>query len=331
MPGLPESTGLSVEEIKVSPGLVIEDAIYCDALVALKELGALVARRKGLDVSDFLSKFVALLSAESTKKMAEELVPEASTLSCNTEAQEEGTADDVTSIPPQRKLQSELQIGADPECRRRFSFEPGDDQVRKAEASLDSYDALSPTDSTDSEPSSPKGLRAFIEGLRMEGGDDNDSDDESVPLVLSSSPDTPKPSMIPCPVQTMGRVRRENSASSLQSISIRSVQDERRHSCASVQTAFRETSESSTSSAMSKSRTNSNNKLRARSTSKDQPDSSTSRHNTAALAAARAAQARSVDPTGSSTQLPTATLSTYKVRVAGSENKNPNTRNSASK
>ncbi|KAJ4321889.1 hypothetical protein N0V94_002723 [Neodidymelliopsis sp. IMI 364377] len=199
-PGPLEGTGLPSEETKVSPGPVIEDAIHCDALVALKELGALVARRKGLDVSDFLTKFVALLSAGSTKKIPEELVPEAPTLSCNTEAQEDRADDGVTVVPSQQKLQSELQIGAGPECRRRFSFEPGDDRVQEVEVSLGSYDALSPTDSTDSESSSPKGLGAFIEGLQMEDGDDNDSDDDLDPLVLSSSPDTPKPSLIPCPI-----------------------------------------------------------------------------------------------------------------------------------
>ena len=308
---------------------VVKDAVECDAFVALKELGALVARRKGLDVTNFVDGLMILFGSAQTAKITEE--PDIRNKDTRSPVAEEYSrvhVDDVTPRPPQRRLQSHSQQGLDQKCRRHFSFEPGDDQMRKLEVDLKAYDALSQTGSTDSE-SSWSGLQPFLDGYEIEGGD-------MISLLPSPIAEVPKPSMIPSPVQTIGRIRRENSTSSLQSVFVKNAKDDRHDSRTSIQTAFRETS-SANASTKSKSRSNSNSNLRATESplgSKERQGNLANRHSTTALAAARAAEARSSNASRSSTQLSTATTSSRNrptSKQQRSENNDPNMSNNARK
>lgn len=309
---------------------LVEEAIKDDAVIALKELGILVARRKGLDVSQFVNGLMASLALGHAVKLdTKSGVNHVELQNLTTKEHDNVPADDVTPRPPLRKSQSQSQQRPDQKRRRHFSFEPGDDQVREPEVGLKSYDSLSQTDSTDSESSSAAAFRMFAEDLH--------SDDDSIPLLTSLSTDFPKPSLIPSPVQTLGRVRRENSMSSLQSIFVRGVQEDDRHnSRTSIQTAFREAS-SANASIKSKSRSSSNHNLRTVESplgSKERLNSLANRHSTTALAAARAAEARSSSMSWSNARLSRATSSSRKLRTAGHqkfENANPNARNGVGK
>ncbi|KAF2629934.1 hypothetical protein BU25DRAFT_485025 [Macroventuria anomochaeta] len=319
------------EEANPEHGLLVKDPIECDAFIALKELGALVARRKGLDVSSFVNGLLALLTSGQAAKTVIE--PNANEDKMQSPAAEKDRkvvpADDVTPRPPFRKPRPHSYQELDQKRRRHFSFEPGDDQMRELEADLKSYDSLSQTDSTDSESSSSSAFRLFDDGLQT-------GDDDSIPLLSSLGADFPKPSMIPSPVQTVGRMRRENSMSSLQSVFVKNIRDDRHNSRTSVQTAFREAA-SANASIKSKSRSSSNHNLRAAESplgSKERLNSLANRHSTAALAAARAAEARSSNLSRSNTRLSTATSSSRTRQTAGqerSENNDPKMCNNASK
>jgi hypothetical protein len=142
---------------------------------------------------------------------------------------------------------------------------------------------------------------------------ESDSDDSGTPLLMhagrpaldtrsirstSSSQtlgaDLGKPSKIPSPVQTLGRSRREASASSIQSISVR-PQDSRRGSRSSVVTVFRENSSGNIRPEL-QSRDSSMNKLHTSDSppvSRDQLGGTRLRDNAMAIAAARAASGAS--------------------------------------
>ena len=318
------------KEICPEADRLVKDALECDAFIALKELGALVARRKGLEVSSFVNGLMALLtSTDTAKSIVESAAHDRKLWNLAAEESRKASADDVTPRPPLQKPRSQSYQELDQKRRRHFSFEPGDDRVRETEADLKPYDSLSQTDSTDSESSSSAVFRLFDEGLRA-------GDGGSIPLLASLRTDIPRPSMIPSPVQTMGRVRRENSMSSLQSLFAKNVQDDRRSSRTSIQTAFREVS-SANASIKSKSRSSSNHNLCVVESplgSKERLSSLANRYSTAALAAARAAEARNSNLSRSNTLLSTATSSSRKRHAAEQqklENNDPKTHNNAGK
>lgn len=308
-------------------GLPVGDAIECDALIALKELGTLIACRKGLDVARFVNGVMSLITTECAMNTSEHEIK--SQISA-TQEEERVPASDLTPRPPLRKSEYQSQQRPDQRRRRHFSFEPGDDQVRQLEDGVKSYDSLSRTDSTDSESSlsSAAAFRTFTEGSL--------ADNDSTPLLPSLGEDLPKPSLIPSPVQTVGRVRRENSMSSLQSVFVKNIQDNRHSSRTSIQTAFREGSNAN-ESMESKSRSSSNNNLPTAESplgSKDRVNSLANRHSTAAMAAARAAEAKSHGLSRSNTRLSTATSSSRNVhteRQEKFENNDPTMRNNVRK
>lgn len=273
------------------------DALECDALVALRELGAQVARRRGIDVSSFVSGLSSLLSfAESTSGSS---VGDTGPWSPTSDGYLKASTDDVTLKPQPHKLMTQIRQDEDQKSQRHFSFDPGDDQMRVLFAGLKSYDSLSHTEPTDYVSPSSSEASPALEGTLREG------DSDSLSLFPSAGVDIMKQSMIPSPVQRVGSIRRENSGSSSQSMFIKNIQDDRHNSRASIQTVFRNTS-SAAFSIRSKSAGSSSQTLDVAESplkSKERPSTLANQHNSsAALAAARAAEARSSGSSRSNTQ-----------------------------
>ncbi|KZM22642.1 hypothetical protein ST47_g6193 [Ascochyta rabiei] len=318
------------EEVTSDESLLLKDIVECDAFIALKELGVLVARRKGLDVSYFVNGLMSLLTSRSSMKTdTDPRAHECETHSPAAKGYNNVSADDSTPRPPLRMPRSGSQQPLDQGRPRHFSFEPGDDQMRDVEAGFKTYDSLSQTDSTDSETTSSSAASRVFAGVLQ-------TNDNLIPLSSSSGTDVPTPSMIPSPVQTTARVRRENSTSSLRSIFVKNIKDDRHSSRTSVQTAFRE-APCANASVRSKSKSSSNHNLRAAESplgSKERLDSLANRHSTAALAAARAAEGKSNNSSQSNTRSSVVTSSSQKLHTAEqrrSENSGPRTRNDARK
>lgn len=299
-------------------------ALEFNAFTALKELGALVARRRGLDVAGFVNGLMALLtSADTTEPITELLAGDDPNQNAKVQENRQGFADDRTPRPPLRISRSQSYQGLDQKHRRHFSFEPGDDQSQELETGHRTLDWLSRPHSTDFELSSSADwhMHTFDDTLRT-------SDDDSSLHLTSTSANFPKPSMIPSPVQLAGRLRRGNSTSSLQSAFNQNYRNDRHNSRTSIQTAFREASSTHVSTS-SKSRNSSNFNLRAAESPqrlKDRLQRTASRQSNAGLAAARAAESRSTKLPKSSTQPSTAASAPRKRHGTGpqcTENNNP--------
>ena len=284
---------LEVIDSKVTQQL--NDSLECDALIALRELGAQVARRRGMDVSSFVNGLSNLLSfAESTSGSS---IGDTAPCSPTSDGYLKASTDDVTLKPRPHKLLTRIRQDEDQKSQRHFSFDPGDDHMF---TDLRSYDPLSRTKPTDNVSPSSSEASLTLEGSLREG------DNDSVSQFPSAVVDITKQSMIPSPVQRVGSIRRENSGSSPQSMFIKNIQDDRRNSRASVQTVFRNTSSANISS-RSKSTGSSSRTLDVAESplrSKERPSSLANQPN-AALAAARVAEARSGGSSRSNTQFST--------------------------
>jgi hypothetical protein len=200
----------------------LDPGIDCDAFVALQELGSLVARRKGINTSQFINGLLQLLvMAENTAEDNKE--PELGH-DTNGDYNNESASDDVNideTLTPKHRLRnfkSQPQLGSDQRRRRHFSFEPGDDKIRNLDDDTMPCRTIQRTSSTESTCS-----------------DLAHEEQESSTLQMQ-----PKPSKIPSPVQTpgLGSVRSKNSLPGLQ-------HDHRRTSTSSVLTAFRQSSNAS--------------------------------------------------------------------------------------
>lgn len=304
--------------------MLAEDTMECDALVALKELCSLVACRKGLDVPCFVNGVMGLIDTGHAKKSESGAsVHTDETGVHETQEDEKMPINDLTPRPPLRETSSWLRQRPDQKRRRHFSFETGDDMERQLEAESSLFGSLPKSQSTGSQWSSALDFPTFAQC--------SSADHDSGPLLASLGEDLPKPSMIPSPVQTVGRVRRESSMSSLQSVFIKNIQDDRHNSRTSIQTAFREAS-SASASIKSKSRNSSSHNLQAAESSLERRNSLAHRHSTTALVAARVAEARSNSLSRSNTRLATATASSRKLHTGGQdmfENKDPKPHNNA--
>ncbi|KAJ8108188.1 hypothetical protein OPT61_g8345 [Boeremia exigua] len=308
------TTKSASHEVATGADQLTVDDVEFDALLALKELGALVARRKGMDGANFINTLMALLTSADTAAIIQPIASSTKKQNPLVEANEDISADDGMRRSPPRKPQPQTCHESDQERRRHFSFELGDDQMQEHLADLSSYQSSSPTDSSDSETKS-------LADLYMSAGKSRPDNGNTTPLHLSSDADCPKPTMIPSPVQTVGRVRRENSMSSLQSTFIKNSQDSRHNSRTSIQTVFGEAS-SANASIKSKSRSSSKQNLRvveSLSSSKERQDSLSNRHSTFALAAARAAESRSSNVSRGSTLFSTATSASQVRHSAGQQ------------
>jgi hypothetical protein len=269
----------------------LNDALECDALVALKELGAQVARRKGMDVSSFVRGLNSLLaSADIVESSSGSSFGDIRAWSPTSIGYLKASTDDVTLKPQAHKFMTHIRQDGDHQSQRHFSFDPGDDHMRVLCTDLRFCDSLH-TEPTDyASPSSS-------EGSLREG------DGSSVLPLPSAGVDIMKQSMVPSPVQRVGSNHQENSWSSPQSMFIKNVQDDRQSSRASVQTVFFNTSSAAFSSrskstgGLSQALGVANSALK----SKERPSNLANQHS-AALAAARAAEARSNDPSRSNTR-----------------------------
>jgi hypothetical protein len=283
--GCSDSTGdpLPDETVASNPAHM-EVTVECDAFIALRELGALVARRRGLKIESFNDGLMKLFSktrgADDPFEMIEEEEEEdtqTTALNKNTESSKLGQ----TQTPGRSLLrfQSQPQLDVKHKHRRQFSFEPGADQLLALKEELGAHkNQAQNSDSDDSD------IPLLLQAHRLMSGSQSVMSNSSQTL----NADFDKPSKIPSPVQALGRVRprRENSASSIHSKS----NENRRDSQSSVQTAFR--SNSSRNLRPSQSRNSSIQNLRAADSSllsKDHSSGLRLRNNAMALAAARAA------------------------------------------
>ncbi|KAL1799957.1 hypothetical protein ACET3X_000299 [Alternaria dauci] len=200
------------DEMAILEHTGMEPATECEALVALRELGTLVARRRGLDTNSFnhdlMMLFLQNRPVERTTEGVEEQDVRPSQQGKGSKIEQQQCPD--PSLAPRhnlRRFQSQPQLNTPQKHRRQFSFEPGADQL---EALTEEFGALdSETNESESDDSdTPLLMRAERPAL----------DSQSIRSTSSSQTlggDFAKPSKIPSPVQTMGRSRQEGSASSL--------------------------------------------------------------------------------------------------------------------
>ena len=255
---------------------IVGAAIELDAVVALQELGTLVARKKGLDTKMFLAGLMQLYSMSIIEPPSEPGHGAHVAGSYTSRSEHSTGMAETQSIPERTALEShsQPQIGSAQRTQRHFSFEPGDDQ-----------------------------LAAIEEKLKLQESEDSSSSDEMETTVsprltptLTTEPQR-KPSKIPSPAQRPyhNKVRREDSGSSVRIVSRTLDGDNRRDSSSSVMTAIRHNSSGDGSTRPAIQNRNSSRVARRRNES-SRTDSMEKRRNMAAIAAAKA-----VDQADSST------------------------------
>ncbi|KAI4930490.1 uncharacterized protein J4E92_004322 [Alternaria infectoria] len=133
------------DEMTILEHTGMEPATECEALIALRALGTLVARRRGLEVNSFnhglMMLFSQTRSAEKLTAHVEEndtQTPRQKTSSDNGtyEYFDQGLAPRHTL----RKFQSQPQLNTTQKHRRQFSFEPGADQLEALTEELKALD-----------------------------------------------------------------------------------------------------------------------------------------------------------------------------------------------
>lgn len=262
------------DEVRLPP-TIVEFTTELDAFIALQELGTLVARKRGINTTNFLNGLMELYSIPPSEQELESgchgetnKVTYAKSLNCTVCSSESPLTPERAS----RQACSQPQHESAQIQRRHFSFEPGDDHISAMED-------LARLHTTELSSSSEE--------------EELCSDGPAISLRFKSRLDTDlqKPSMIPSPISRPVRdeVRREGSDSSVRTGN-RKVEDTRRESSSSVLTAFRHSSSGSVRP-VPQSRSGSMNTLR-----RDENRQANSinglggAHNTAAVAAARAVE-----------------------------------------
>jgi hypothetical protein len=238
---LPQSmdSGFSVsgdplpDEIEASKAALLDSGVECEAFVALRDLGTLVARRRGIDAENFVDNLM-LVFLTADKEDSRQIDPEPP-------GNEEDTfivalassGQDMSKWTPNRHLRhvrSQPHLSSEDQRRRRhFSFEPGDDQLRALANDIDIYQSREDFQGT----VSPELHHVF-----------QSQSETPLSRCQTLSAEIQRPSKIPSPLHSppLGRVRREASVSSLQSVSFRPQLDGRRDSRSSIVTAIRESS-----------------------------------------------------------------------------------------
>lgn len=203
-------------------------ATECDTFVALRVLATAAARMRGVDTNFVVDNVMAIFTgADCSSIVIEKELPHQVAQTGYTSPQGET---DVAQRNPMQRLQSQSELGSIYQRSRNFSFEAGQDYLQALGKDLGStireerHVSLSrPRFST------PEGNQDM--NLEMPFGEFATGE--------TSLPYANKSSKIPSPVQPLGRVRRENSASSSHSIIVRK-NEEQRNSRSSVLTAFRD-------------------------------------------------------------------------------------------
>ncbi|KAF2849300.1 hypothetical protein T440DRAFT_452633 [Plenodomus tracheiphilus IPT5] len=203
-----------------------------DAFIALRELGGLVAERRGIEADIFVDGLMALLSninkVQSCRQSPDET--HQSPLSTSRRKPQFLSRDAgglaLTRRRTLRRFQSQPQLSIHHQLRRHFSFDLGDDQLHELEE-FDTY-AHSPAGSSSSALDMSQSPQQDSIMLRTHSA-------ISTPSSQTLSAESQRPSKIPSPVGTLGRTRREDSTSSLQTVIARPA-DGRRDSNSSIRT-----------------------------------------------------------------------------------------------
>jgi len=226
------------DEMAILEHTGMEPATECEALVALRALGTFVATRRGLEVNSFNHGLMMLFSqTRSAEKLMAHVEENDTQTPRQKTSSDNGTYEYFDqSLAPRntlREFQSQPQLDTNQKHRRQFSFEPGADQLEALTEELKTLDGEANESGSD-DSDTPLLMRTGRPAL----------DTRSIRSTSSSQTlgaDLGKQSKIPSPVQSLGRSRRADSASSIQSVYAR-PQDSRRGSSSSVITAFRENS-----------------------------------------------------------------------------------------
>ncbi|KAF2007741.1 hypothetical protein P154DRAFT_583930 [Amniculicola lignicola CBS 123094] len=193
------------DEMEPSNTTALDARVEGEAYVALKELAAAVARRKGVDVTRFHIRLMNLLSEEDGTTLESQSNGE-HTLPSITEGPESWMK--TTPSPAQHAISPHNQLGTQDNRRRHFSFEPGDDQL--AELNRDMPKAkMRPQVSP--HPTLP--LESYSNPVRSLSQSGQSANPQH-PLDT----DMQAHSKIPSPIMTIGRGRRDESISSLRTV-----------------------------------------------------------------------------------------------------------------
>lgn len=209
-----------------------------DPVVALGRLGQPIAKSHGLDSAKFVADLMAVFTSSVSdvaginpraKRQTYHVLREQSHSS---PTQQTRRLSDCS--PTRRRSSTTGSKWTDSQSRRRhFSFEPGDDRMRNFSLGRDpAYDKLAqesrlPIESQTLESQTDHGLTHTISRVYV-----------STQSPHGSSTDIHRPSKIPSPMHTTGRVRRERSTSSFAS-TFRYSDVARQNSTSSILTAFR--------------------------------------------------------------------------------------------
>ncbi|EMD96836.1 hypothetical protein COCHEDRAFT_1199676 [Bipolaris maydis C5] len=212
----------------------MQPATECNAFVALRELGTLVARRRGLQPDSFNHKLMMLLSQSMSEEASVMLDDEADADPVTVQdinIKKQPLGQDVTQTRIAGRLHSQPQVSTQQGHHRQFSFEPGADELQALfeEATLDDIyaDYEGPEDSV--AHVSSHAIR-YTPVTRPE---------RSRRSTQSSSADFGNMSNYPSPAPSPSRSRQGSPASSPELMDTK-YQESRRGSWSSVLTAFRE-------------------------------------------------------------------------------------------
>ncbi|KAH7085572.1 hypothetical protein BKA63DRAFT_401670 [Paraphoma chrysanthemicola] len=210
------------DELSASSTAMVEMTVECDAFLALRELGVLVARRRGLDTEGFVNSLLRLFSepkVDTITRIGEKAHIHQSQIPGVPDLQNP-YIEDETPKRTLRRFQSQPQLTSDQKRRRHFSFDPGEDHLQALKEDFgDEHSDLSHS-------KAPQTVNA-----------------ESPPRYLASPAQTLTPhtssTKIPSPVAPHGSLRRQSPLSSLK-CSLVTTKDGRHNSPSSIRTAFRD-------------------------------------------------------------------------------------------
>ncbi|KAI8939700.1 hypothetical protein NX059_003456 [Plenodomus lindquistii] len=216
----------------------IDSDFELDSFIALRELGVMFAKRRGIEPDTFTVGLVALLSKvdrvqsypHSIRDDDQHRKSPALETACRPTPRYNGLP--LAQKHNLRRLQSQPQLSIDQQRQRHFSFDLGDDQLQEL-AELGISTQSPGADLSLELQRSPSSRRGCITpGTQYEISNSSSQ---------ASLTDSQKPTKIPSPVGTLGRTRREGSTSSSQTLFARPAVG-RRESNTSVRTAFKKQS-----------------------------------------------------------------------------------------